>query len=405
MSQRLRGFLQYAAIVVVSAVVAIGLAEAYLASQAVQPGALPFYGQLHPYVMFRPQSNLRYVSSETFVMSHHTEQVHHYTNEDGLRVSAPDYDLPRAKPPGQLRVAVLGGSAVEIATTFETTLPGSLKALLGEKYTGRDIEVINAGIQSSVSRQSLIHLMFTVADYQPDIVVLYDGHNDIGMPLMYDARPNFPYNFQVMQEAWDFYRARHEDSLWRVVLDRSHVYAALSARWGGQASTASAVAKGLHRAPHALTPTQIRGDREYVERFVAEYLSNWEKLIDLSKTYGFDPVFVLQPTGAFDREYTIAALQQGFNIEEQAAMDWNDAFIGIYRETGRQIEGLRARYPDVVFLDLGDYLLPAETYFWDGVHVYDEVNLKLAGRIHDEMKSVVERQLQQLGAASAQPRP
>ena len=112
---------------------------------------------------------------------------------------------------------------------------------------------------------------------------------------------------------------------------------------------------------------------------------------------------MLQPTGAFDREYTIAALQQGFNIEEEAAADWNDAFTGIYRETGRQIEGLRARYPDVVFLDLGDYLLPAETYFWDGVHVYDEVNLKLAGRIHDEMRSVVEGELRRLGAASAQP--
>ncbi len=405
MSHRLRGFLQYSAIVLLSAVVAIGLAEAYLASQATQPGALPFYGQLHPYVMFRPQANLHYVSSETFVMSHHTEQVHHYTNEDGLRVSAPDYELPRAKPSGQLRVAVLGGSAVEIATTFETTLPGSLKTLLRKEYPGRDIEVINAGIQSSVSRQSLIHLMFTMADYEPDIVVLYDGHNDIGMPLMYDARPNFPYNFQVMQEAWDFYRARHEDSLWRVILDRSHVYAALSARWGGQATTASTVAQGLHRAPYALTPTQIRGDRDYVERFVGEYLSNWEKLIDLSKTYGFEPVFVLQPTGAFDREYTVAALQQGFNIEEEAATDWNDAFTGIYRETGRQIESLRARYPDVTFLDLGDYLLPAETSFWDGVHVYDEVNMKLAGRLYKEMKSVVERELQRLGPEPATPRP
>ena len=138
---------------------------------------------------------------------------------------------------------------------------------------------------------------------------------------------------------------------------------------------------------------------------MAEYLSNWEKLIDLSKTYGFDPVFVLQPTGAFDREYTIAALQRGFNIEEEAATDWNDAFTGIYRETGRQIESLRARYPDVTLLDLGDYLLPAETYFWDGVHVYDEVNMKLAGRVYKEMKSVVARELQRLGAEPAEPRP
>ena len=46
MSKRWIGVLQYAAIVVVSAVVAIGLAEAYLAARAAQPGALPFYAFL-----------------------------------------------------------------------------------------------------------------------------------------------------------------------------------------------------------------------------------------------------------------------------------------------------------------------------------------------------------------------
>ncbi len=59
----------------------------------------------------------------------------------------------------------------------------------------------------------------------------------------------------------------------------------------------------------------------------------------------------------------------------------------------------------MTLLDLGDYLLPAETYFWDGVHVYDEVNMKLAGRIYEEMKSVVSRELQRLGAEPAEPRP
>ena len=408
MSKRSKSFLQYAAIVVVSAVLAIVLAEAYLASRATPPGALPFYGQLYPYVMFRPQANLRYVSSETFEMSHHAEKVHHYTNEDGLRISAPDYELPKQKPPGQLRLAVLGGSAVEIATTFDTTLPGSLKTVLRKAYPGRDIEVINAGIQSSVSRQSIIHFMFTVADYEPDIVVLYDGHNDIGMPLMYDARPNFPYNFQVMQEAWDFYRERHQDSLFRIVLDRSHLYAALSARWGGagdEAAAAGTVAKGLLRAPHPLVPAQIRDDLDYTRRFVAEYLTNWDKLIDLSKTYHFEPVFVLQPTAAFDREYTIAAKQRGFNIEEEAAVDWLEAFSGLYREAGHQIEGLQAKHPDVVFLNVGDYLLPAEEYFWDGVHVYDEINMKLAERIYEDIKDLVKRELERLLQPPAEPRP
>ncbi len=174
---------------------------------------------------------------------------------------------------------------------------------------------------------------------------------------------------------------------------------------GDEAAAAGTVAKGLLRAPHALVPAQIRDDPDYARCFVAEYLTNWQKLIDLSKTYDFEPVFVLQPTGAFDREYTIAALQRGFNIEEEAAVEWLDAFNDLYREAGRQIEGLQAKYPDVVFLNLGDYLLPAEEYFWDGVHVYDEINMKLAERIYEDMKDLVERKLKRLPQPPAEPRP
>ena len=105
-----------------------------------------------------------------------------------------------------MRIAFLGGSLVQLASTFDTTLPGALKILLQRRYPGRDIEVINAGIQSCVSRQSIAQLVFSVVDYHPDIVILYDGGNDIGLPLTYESRPNFPYNFQTMEEAWDLYR-------------------------------------------------------------------------------------------------------------------------------------------------------------------------------------------------------
>ena len=65
---------------------------------------------------------------------------------------------------------MLGGSTTQLASTFDTTLPGALKLLLQRRYPGRDIEVINAGIQSCVSRQSLVQLVTTVVDYHPDMV-------------------------------------------------------------------------------------------------------------------------------------------------------------------------------------------------------------------------------------------
>src|SRR5262249_55567373 len=145
-------------------------------------------------------------------------------NEDGFRVPSAAYQLPREKPPGQLRIAFLGASLVQLASTFDDTLPGALKLLLRRHYPGREIEVINAGVQSSVSRQSVVQLVTTVVDYHPDIVILYDGTNDIGLPLTYESRPNFPYNFQSMEEAWDMSRKEHRDPLWRIAAERSTVF-------------------------------------------------------------------------------------------------------------------------------------------------------------------------------------
>ena len=45
-------------------------------------------------------------------------------SQDGLRIEAPDYDLPKQKPAGQLRVAVLGSSAIQHPWTRGFAAPG-----------------------------------------------------------------------------------------------------------------------------------------------------------------------------------------------------------------------------------------------------------------------------------------
>ena len=367
----------YLALIVGAFLAAVVIAEVYLTSAAAPRSTLPFYNRLAPYVMFEPQANLNYVSAETFEMSHHKSQVFHYTNGEGFRVSKPDYELPKAKPAGQLRVAVLGGSAVRHGSKFEDTLPGSLKTLLEEKYPGRDVEVLNAGIESCVSKQSIIYLLFTVLDYEPDVVILYDGANDLGNILLYEARPNYPYNFQTIEEAWDYYRSETATPLSELVLSRSYLYSALRLRFGGedQLKTTNTIALGLRRAPNALTSDQVLADRELVRRLVAAYLSNWRKLIELSKAYDFQPVCVLQPTGGLDRDYATKALPP----------EWVDAFTALYDEADKQMEVLRAEHPGVAILNLSTYLQPAQDHFWDGVHVYDETNALIAERIHQDL--------------------
>ena len=389
---RLRRLLYYLTVVLLSAVAAFLLAEAYLGYQAPDRLVLPFHNKLHPYVMFRPHAELAYVTSDTHEMSRHTRRIYHYTNEDGFRVPSAGYSLPKKKPADQLRIAFLGSSAVELGSTYETTLPGSMRTLLRERYPGRDIEVINAAIQSCVSRQSIAHLVFTVVDYDPDIVILHDGVNDLGMPLTYESRPNFPYNFQTMVEAWDAYREEHQRSLWEVLLNRSRVYAGLRARWGDEesATTVNTVALGLNKAPNAVSAEEVMRNGQFVRNHVAAYLNNWRQLIELSEAFDFGAICVFQPTGGLDREYASPLMSRDFGVDEETALQWIEAISVLNQEADRQIEGLKEEYPDRIFLNLRDYLTPAEDYFWDMVHVYDETNRKLAERIYEDARPLLE---------------
>lgn len=366
-----RGVLAVSGIVLGSVVVALAAAEIYLSRHGPQRTAIPFYNRLYPYVMFRPKENDAYISAETFAMSHNRSRVFHYTNEDGLRVPAFGYKLPKEKPPGQLRVAVLGGSAVQMGSTYDVTLPGALKTVLRKRYPGRDVEVINAGVISCVSRQSIAHLLFTVLDYHPDIVVLYDGANDLGLPQTYESRPNFPYNFQVMQDAWEEYRRERAESALGLLLERSAVYRTIRGALGEPAGPKL----------HTVTSERILRSPDFVRAHVAAYLDNWRKLVQLSQAYRFKPVCVLQATGEFDPSFNIPLLMETYHLSRAEAFRWMKAYGVLCNEAGRQIDALRKEFPQAAFVDLRGFLSPARQYFWDGVHVYDEVNVMIAERI------------------------
>lgn len=371
-------------------------AEIYLSYHAPPRLILPFYNILYPYVMFRPIESYTYETKETFAMSHFKSRIFVYTNEDGFRIPSPHYELPKEKPPGQLRIAFLGGSAVELASTFDTALPGSLKRILLDRYPGRDIEVINAGIQSCVSRQSIAQLLFTVVDYHPDIVILYDGGNDLGLPLTYESRANFPYNFQTMQEAWDLYRQERQQPLWRLALERSNLYRLARARFHPDQRKMAPTADAPFAGTNALPASRIVADRDYVRSHVADYLSNWRKLIELSAVYHYQPVCILTPAGGFAPQHAVPVMMQSFHLDRETALQWLRALDMIYAEASRQIAQMRGAYPEAEFIDLARFLNPPEKYFSDLGHVYDEANMVLAQRIYPDIRPLVERKFREV---------
>jgi hypothetical protein len=94
-----------------------------------RPPAIPFHNVLYPDVTFRPPANATWRSVGPSPSSLTREMAVEHTNADSLRIPAPDYRLEGQKPPGQIRVGMIGGSAVRIGTRYDVTLPGALKAV------------------------------------------------------------------------------------------------------------------------------------------------------------------------------------------------------------------------------------------------------------------------------------
>lgn len=116
-------------------------------------------------------------------------------NSDGWR----DFERSGAKPPGTVRIAVLGDSFTEaIQVPLETAFTARLEQELNycQPYGRKAIEVLNFGVSSYGTAQQLLALRHRVRDYSPDIVLLAflpsnDVRNNSRKLEPWKARPFF----------------------------------------------------------------------------------------------------------------------------------------------------------------------------------------------------------------------
>lgn len=99
------------------------------------------------------------------------------------------------KTTGEYRIIMLGGSTVLIGNP---SIPQLLETIFTENGHS-NVKVYNFGVISSVSGQELARIVFEVSDYDPDLIVMYNGANDILSPLTGDPRPGYPFNFIVYE--------------------------------------------------------------------------------------------------------------------------------------------------------------------------------------------------------------
>jgi lysophospholipase L1-like esterase len=117
----------------------------------------------HPYLSYYP--NPKYQRGQTF------------HNSLGYR----NNEFPLEKPSGVYRIVALGGSStydVSIENNDET-FTAQLEKMLKEEYGYSNVQVINAGVPGYNSWEILVNLEFRVLDLDPDLVIIYEGTNDV----------------------------------------------------------------------------------------------------------------------------------------------------------------------------------------------------------------------------------
>ena len=115
---------------------------------------------------WRPGRNI--IASEDYAFLH-------LTNEQGfVSLGAARFHYAIPKPRGVYRIAMLGGSTVYGRGVRAPQQ--SLPAHFARRFPG--VEVINAGVMGYASGQEMLYLTSELLDYQPDLVIAYDGANE-----------------------------------------------------------------------------------------------------------------------------------------------------------------------------------------------------------------------------------
>jgi lysophospholipase L1-like esterase len=265
------------------------------------------------------------------------------------------------------KVFMFGGSTMWGTGARDShTIPSQLAGALNER--GISADIVNLGEIGYVSTQEVITLMMELrAGNVPDVVVFYDGINDVTSAI-HSGVAGIPHNE---------YRRRAEFNL--LSRHRSGDYdRTFLSRWINQSATVRVARAILYR----LSPDDEETARTRVEKATAglagEVAHMYRKNIDmvrlLAKQHGFDTLFYLQPV--IFRKETLTSYEQ---VQLDAASVYHEFFDACYAAVTEQVSAVQG------FRDISSVLAKLQApCFLDFMHIGEDANGLIAGEMaHD----------------------
>ena len=282
-------------------------------------------------------------------------------------------EFPLKKAPGTLRIVIMGGSSVYLLEEELPVLKKNLSDSLADRYD--NVEIINAGGISYGSHR-LVILIQEFLQYEPDMVLLYTGHNELGEVEQRDL---------VSLRLFNTQKAMSRSALVRFVRDRIiDIYVARLRRERE---------KGRRGNEEPLCAWRFVISPEDIERRMKAFRDNLSfiigeckkqnvpliigsvpsNLLMVSETLGKREVRDLYKQEKYDQALALARRSL---VEAEARYQASDVENGIIRALAKEYDVPLADVEAAV-IEAEPHQFPGETLFMDHCHLNAEGNVIL----------------------------
>jgi hypothetical protein len=284
----------------------------------------------------------------TLEPNQHKETVN--INNYGFRGS----EISKIKDDETYRIFVVGGSTTISlrAPSDEQTHPGFLQKLFDKSELNFPIEVINAGTPSFASSQELSIIKNKIVDFQPDLVIVYDGSNDLNLPYGYTPTKS---SFKAsLTDGFNRYL-----SFWETVPILYHAFNNSS-----------------HEKIHTF-------DSSTIESKVKLWKENIHSICEIGNEEDFDVIILLQPILGTGNKKLTEYEQNQYNLFQ------HEKVLQSYEKFSNELINLDESCTEVKdFRNIFDSY--DETIYFDNTHVTYQANQIIAQNIFDLIYSIVE---------------
>lgn len=265
------------------------------------------------------------------------------------------------KMAGEYRIFFLGGSTV---VNGNPPIPQLVEKNFRDNNF-KNVNVYNWGVVASVSNMSLARIVYEISDLEPDLIVFYNGANDMSHPFYGDPRPGYPVNFFIYESNVFFRRVDKYPGL-SLLAYNSNLLRRLFGKYFMYKFT---------------NMKKIKQDVDYDsdewrDKIADSYVKTVCKANIISKVFGAEFITFFQPMIFFKEKLASVEEKNNFNESRQHHLYLRDKIIS-------KVSKIKT---DLKFIDLSNFFFNCnKQIFTDLVHTNQKAKEMIAKEIYKHL--------------------